>query len=363
MQIFINMVLNENIQKIKFEDFSEPILIPQFNMYLVKLLKSSKEDKDPSAEKIIFTDKNGKDFVFNADDVQKSGKSDFYINLNTLRRYYDIKFETEEDRYIPNLTDKEINSLYTKSYNNITNNKRDYNKFIDTVKKALFEIYNEYVGIYNSTLCDVEIEGILNIYPKKGAIDDNNNQWSLINQIPHNELTLKLLLNQYIGKYKTFELSDFLNWVEDNKNDALNNDYINRMVREEELKDKTNRISSKYLNKIFNTNDIFFTTCPNDSKNKNLLILYIDQQKIKVQIVQSKGKKIFYDGEYYYVLIHPSSTLDNINYKSNFILFTNGTMFPSNQIKREMVNFTKKPLPAFRFIDPPIIGNELIENI
>lgn len=351
------------IQTINFNDFSEPILIPQFGMHLVKFMGTGKTEKDGNAEKIKFINQNGKVFIFNADDVQKSGKSEFYINLNTLRKYYDIKFEDNTERYIPDLNDKEIEKLYQQSYNLFTNNRINFDRFSQTIKNILLNLFSQNVGEFNSTPCDMNTKGILNIFPKRGAIDDNQNEWSLLNQAPYNIITLKIILNQYIQKYKTFEINDFLTWIENNPKDIFTDQIIERIVREISNDDNSNKVSSKLLKRVFNTDEITYFTCPNQKYKTNLLVIYFNDTPFKVQLLKARNTKIYYDENYYYVPISSAEYDTNINYDANFILFMSGSLFTNNQISRRTLIVNGKKLRTLRFTEPPIIGTEQIVNI
>jgi hypothetical protein len=351
------------IQTIDFNGFSEPILIPQFGTHLVKFIDTGKIDKNGETEKINFINQDGESYVFNAEDVQKSGKSDFYINLKTLRRYYDIKFDDNNERYIPNLNQKDIQSLFQKSYDLFTKNKTNFDKFSQTVKKIITEIFSKNIGEFKSTPCDMNIEGIINIFPKRGAVDDNQNTWSLLNQLPYNTITLKILLKQYIQKYKTFELNEFLTWIDDNSKDILTNDVVQRIVKEISHDDNSNKVSSKLLNKVFNTNDISYFTCPNQRHKTNMIVINFNNSLFKIQLLKSRYHKIFHDGDYYYVVLSSRNNNENINYDANFILFMSGSLFSNHQIKREILNLNGKKVNTLRFKQPPIIGSEQIVNI
>ena len=78
---------DEYIQTVDFDGFSEPILIPQFNKYIVKFNGTGKVEKISDSEKIIFKNKEGREYMFDSNDVQKSGGSPFYINLDVIIRY------------------------------------------------------------------------------------------------------------------------------------------------------------------------------------------------------------------------------------------------------------------------------------
>jgi hypothetical protein len=66
----------------------------KMSWYKLQFEGTGKYQKVSDGEKIIFTDtKTGKEYEFNADDVQKNGSSPFYMNLDVLRRYYDIRFD------------------------------------------------------------------------------------------------------------------------------------------------------------------------------------------------------------------------------------------------------------------------------
>lgn len=351
------------IQTIEFNGFSEPILIPQFGMYLVKFIGTGKTEKDGESEKITFINQNGENYTFNAEDVQKSRNSDFYINLKTLRRYYDIKFDDTDERYIPELNEKEIEKLFQQSYRFFTNDKTNFNRFSQTIKSTLLEMFSQNVGQFKSTPCDMDVEGIINIYPKRGAVGDNQNEWSLLNQVPYNIITLKIILNQYIQKYKTFEVNDFLSWIQDNPIDILTDEVIQRIVREISNDDNSNKVSSKLLNKVFGVNEISYFTCPNQKNRTNLLVIYFNNTPFKVQLLKSRSHKIFYDGTYYYVPLSSRNHEENINYDANFILFISGSLFSNNQINRQTLKINGKKEYALRFTEPPIIGSEQIVNI
>jgi hypothetical protein len=64
--------LDNSIQEVDFDGFSDPVLIPQFNKYLVKFNGTGKVEKISDSEKILFKDKQtGKEYVFDSNDVQK----------------------------------------------------------------------------------------------------------------------------------------------------------------------------------------------------------------------------------------------------------------------------------------------------
>jgi len=350
------------VQQINFNKFSDPILIPQFKKYLVKFEGSSKTKKNPTSEKLEFVDSTGKSYIFNSEDVQKSDNSDYYINLHTLRRYYDIKFESDFERFKPELSDKEIQSLISKSENFYQKDSSSFSKFKNKIEQILQNKFNNNVGEYRSTPCDKNITGILNIFPKKESVDDNGNTWSILNQIPYNLFTLRILLTIYIREFKTFEHNDFISWLEKNPT-IITEDLIDRLVKEASMDDDTNRIDSKMLQKIFNTKDIFFVTCPNEEKKKNLMVVYYQDKPMKIQLVDNKSKNIFYNGETYKVLVKNDE--DKINYDADFILFRSGMLFINNKtlvVKLPRRGETDPQVNFFLFQTAPLIGTENIVN-
>jgi len=351
------------VQQVKFNKFSDPILIPQFKKYLVKFEGSSKTQKLPTTEKFEFVDSNGKSYFFNSEDIQKGDRSDYYINLHTLRRYYDIKFESDFERYIPYLSDKEIQSLIDKSERLYSKNSSNLSKFKSVISKIIQDKFISDVGEYKSTLCNKTITGILNIFPKKDSVDDNGNSWSILNQVSDNSFTLKILLTIYIRKYKTFEHNDFISWLQENPN-IITEDLIDRLVKESGMDDNAHRIDSKMLQRIFNTKDIFFVTCPNEERNKNLIVVYYENKPMKIQVVDNKSKNIFFDGDSYKVLVKNDENF--INYNADFILFRSGMLFMNNtsvvaEIPRRGENRPQQNF--FLFKTPPLIGTENVVKI
>jgi|688.fasta_scaffold168182_2 hypothetical protein len=348
-----------NIQQINFKKFSDPILIPQFKKYLVKFEGSSKSEKDQSADKLEFMDDSGKSYVFNSEDVQKGRNSDYYINLHTLRRYYDIKFESDFQRYIPKLSDKEIQSITTKAEDLIKFNGANRKQFRESLQKLLMMKFGNYFGQYNSIPCESKVNGFLNIYPKKGSVDDNENSWSLLNQVPYNPITLKLLVTVYISNYKSFKFSDFLKWIEDNP-DILTEELLGRILREIELDDDSQLIRASTLSKIFETSEIYFITCPDDEIKKNMIVVYHNYKPLKIQIIDNRNKSIFFDGSNYRVLVKPDTPM--VNHRADYILFRSGMLFANKNVR---IGNYKHPIksrvhPCYIFQDPPLVGEELI---
>lgn len=348
-----------DIQKVNFEGFSEPILIPQFkNLFLVKFEGTGKVKKDSEAEKIEFTDNEGKTYIFNSEDVQKTGNSDFYINLHTLRRYYDIKFEDDFQRYVPDLNYKDTERILNKTFNLYDFNNKFKTEFQNTVKDILYKTFSDNVGEYTSTPCERNMTGILNIYPKKDSLDDNNNQWSLLNNLPNNKVTLKLLLKKYIEEFKSFEHNEFISWIKDNPS-VLTNDFIDVIVRELELESPLSTVQGKLLKRIFKTNDLFFVKCPNEKNKKDLLVVYYEGKPMKIQYIRTSGPIHHQDGEYK-LTIGKKQRDKYINYDADFILFTNGSLFLNDNAKPSTLIRHGRVKPAVSFPNPPIIGSELV---
>ena len=219
------------IQRVDFDGFSDPVLIPQFKKYLVKFDGTGKYQKVSDSEKIIFTDvKTGKEYEFNADDVQKSGSSPFYINFDVLRRYYDIRFEDEFVRQKVKLDPKDENKLMIKLVPIYNSERVCKNKMCsdlrDVIEKSLLNLYGDDYGDYQSQNCQ-PTKGFLNVYPIKGTEDENDNLWSKLNYLIYDQKSINTLLITYIKNYGTFEHFDFIEWVEKNQERLFNSEFLN----------------------------------------------------------------------------------------------------------------------------------------
>ena len=140
--------LDNSIQEVDFDGFSDPVLIPQFNKYLVKFNGTGKVEKISDSEKILFKDKQtGKEYVFDSNDVQKSGSSPFYINLDVLRRNYNIEFKDEFVRHKENLAPRDFRLKlieFIKVYSSEGRCKNEKcSEVRDTIEQSLKEIYGK----------------------------------------------------------------------------------------------------------------------------------------------------------------------------------------------------------------------------
>ena len=177
---------DEYIQNVDFDGFSEPILIPQFNKYIVKFNGTGRVEKVSDSEKIVFKDKGGKEYIFDSNDVQKSGGGTFYISLDVLRRSYDIRFKDEMVRHKKTLNQNQLDNLFRDKIKDYLSDRRCKTKKCEnlrnTIESSLMDIYGENFGTYVSNTCE-PVQGFLNVYPIQGTSDTNNNEWSKLNYV------------------------------------------------------------------------------------------------------------------------------------------------------------------------------------
>jgi hypothetical protein len=186
---------------------------------LVKFNGTGKVEKVSDSEKIVFKDKQtGKEYVFDSNDVQKSGNSPFYINLDVLRRNYNIEFEDEFVRHKQTLSPRdyhlklvELIKLYS-SEGRCKNEK--CSEVRDTIEQSLKDLYGKNYGTYSSEGCE-PTDGFLNIFPMKHTKDKNGNLWSKLNYVIFKTNAVSTLLMTYLKRFGTFEHKDFIQWIKD----------------------------------------------------------------------------------------------------------------------------------------------------
>lgn len=327
------------IQRVDFDGFSDPVLIPQFRKYLVKFEGTSKYQKVSDSEKIIFTDrKTGKEYEFNADDVQKNGSSPFYINLDVLRRYYDIRFDDEFVRQKVKLDPKDENKLIL-NLGPIYNSKRickneKCSELRNVIEKSLLNLYGDDYGEYQSKNCE-PTKGFLNIYPIKGTEDDNNNLWSKLNYLIYDQKSINTLIITYVKSYGTFEHSDFIEWIEKNKERLFNSEFLNTTLRNVYIPvfTHTKKDIIEQIQQVFPTAKLIQRFCPANRRDYNELITVdIDGEKKVFQPVQTKTFKVLEEKGKYYIFFSKRNQKTNLSMKADYIIIPGGSIFENRKI-------------------------------
>lgn len=357
MKELIKRLLREydenTIQRIKFEGFSDPVLIPQFNKYLVKFNGTAKTSKIPDSEKIIFEDNDGKEYVFNSTDVQKSGNSPFYISLDVLRRYYDIKFKDDFVKHKEKLTPREyllklreVNNIYISDGRCKTNKCSELRNVIES---SLKEIYGDDYGDYISDGCE-PTQGFLNVYPLEDTYDENGNQWSKLNYIIFKEKAVSSILMSYLKIYGTFEHNDFIDWVKENKEKLFSGQFLELMIKNIRIP-KPKSIYGEHMmdniKTIFPDAKLISKFCPTTRKDYNENIVISDNGKqIIFQPVSPKSSKVLMIDGKYYITFSRRDGAPILNRKANYIITNTGTIFENSDV------ISGKKM--WQFINPPI---------
>jgi hypothetical protein len=327
------------IQRVDFDGFSDPILIPQFRKYLVKFEGTGKYQKVSDGEKIIFTDtKTGKEYEFNADDVQKNGSSPFYMNLDVLRRYYDIRFDDEFVRQKVKLDSKDENKLILKLapiYNSQRACKNEKcSELRDVIEKSLLNLYGNDYGDYQSQNCQ-PTRGFLNVYPIKGTEDDDDNLWSKLNYLIYDQKSINTLLITYLKTYGTFEHSDFIEWVEKNQERLFNSDFLNVTLKNIYIPvfTQTQKDIIEQIQQVFPTAKLIQRFCPANRTDYNELITVdIDGEKKVFQPVKTKNLKILKEQGKYYIFFSRRNQKPNLSMKADYIIIPGGSIFENRRI-------------------------------
>ncbi len=352
MRDIIKKILKEYddpIQKISFDGFSDPVLIPQYNMFIVKFLGTGKYDKISDIEKIMFKDNNGKEFLFNADDIQKTGSSPFYIKLDTLRRYYDVRFNDDFEKQKITLSKNEYHHMLSKlretyvSEGRCKNNKCE--ELRDVIEKSLKEIYGNKYGKYTSTNCEPTF-GFMNIYALNNTKDDKGNYWSKLNYIVTQENPTITLLMNYLKEYGTFEHGDFIEWVYNEKDRLFNGPFLELMIRNLNIPstDKTfGKDVLSVIKKVFPNSKVVDSFCPSDT---DFMVIDIDGKNKIIQPVATKSKRVLNHNGKYYIFFGRRGGSPEINRDADYFVIPDGPVFKNtNVIKGDR---------AWEFSDPPI---------
>jgi hypothetical protein len=363
MKLLIKRVLKEYVeeivQELEFDGFSEPILIPQFNKYLVKFNGTGKIEKIPDSEVIVFKDKTtGKEYQFDSSDVQKTGSSPFYIGLDVLRRYYDIRFDDEFVRHKVVLPRQEYETKLRdirKTYisdGKCKNSKCD--KLRDTIEESLKEMYGENYGKYESSFCE-PTEGFLNVFPLSGSEDNLGNKWSKLNYVIFEERATISLIMSYLKEFGTFEHEDFIKWVKDNKDRLFAGPFLELMLRSirypRDSRSMTNEKLMFTINKLFPNAKPIQKFCPSTRTEYNeLVIIDNDGEKITFQPVAAKSTKVLKKDGKYYIFFSRRFGAPNVSRYADYIVVPNGPVFKNYQI----VVGTR----VWEFKNPPVYYNE-----
>jgi len=349
--------VDEYIQEVNFDGFSEPILIPQFNKYIVRFNGTGKVEKVSDSEKIIFKDKNGKDYIFDSNDVQKSGGSPFYISLDVLRRHYDIKFKDDFVRYKKNLTKKELNKeildairIYS-SGENCRNEK--CSELRNVIMNILKEFYSDDYGVYETESCP-RTEGFINVFPISESKDKNGNTWSKLNYIIYKSSTINLLLMAYLKKYGTFEHKDFIEWVKEDKKRLFSGEFFDLIlsyIKVHGVKKIGDDELVNTIKKVLPNSEIVDTFCPSKKGyNSDLFTLYNNGKYLSFQVVRPKHRRVLkHDGKYY-LKFGRRGGAPVLNRRADYIITDNGIIFKNSNVN--------SGLRAWEFENPPVY-NEL----
>lgn len=344
---------DEDIQTIKFNGFSEPFLVPQFNKYLVSFKGTGKIDKISDSEKIIFIDENGKEYMFDSNDVHKSGSSPFYISLDVLRRRYDVKFKDNFVRHKEKLSNKEYfnklkEALSVYASPGKCNNPR-CSEFRDVVEKSLKDLYPNNYGTFDSYGCP-KTEGFLNIYPVSKDTDNMGNKWSKLNYIIFKENATSSIIMTYLKKYGTFEHGDFLKWIDDDKQRLFTGPFLELMLRNIMVRKDENLGSEKmmsYIENIFPDATLMGGFCPTTRKDYNeLLSVLVKGKLVKFQPVNTKTKYVLKHNGKYYLQFSRREKSPIINRSADYIITNDGTIFENSKVVTGQ--------RAWEFENPPI---------
>jgi hypothetical protein len=333
--------VEEPIQEVDFNGFSEPVLIPQFNKYLVKFNGTGKVEKISDSEVIIFRDKNtGKEYQFDSSDVQKSGSSPFYIGLDVLRRYYDIKFDDKFVRHKAVLSKSEYSFKLNEIKNTYVSDGRCKNskceELRDTIEECLKEIYGDNYGEYISDICE-PTQGFLNVFPLSGTDDDNGNKWSKLNYVIYKENATTSLIMAYLKEFGTFEHNDFIKWVRDSKVRLFSGPFFELMLRNitypKFSKSSTNDTIISHINKLFPDATPIQKFCPSTRTEYNeLIVMDNDGEILTFQPVNTKSRKVLKKDNKYYIFFSRRTKSPNISRNADYIVVSEGPIFENYQV-------------------------------
>lgn len=359
MRSLIKKILKEEIdtnsQEIEFDGFTEPFLIKQFGIYMIQFKGTGKYKKDPETEKFIFTDKNNKEYVFDSEVIQKSGNSNFFINLDDLRKVYDIQFKDDFKRYKPELSFHESGLL---SKNVISDYKfegrcktKKCEDFRNAVEGSLKEIYSTYYGEFKSIGCG-NVEGFINYEPIPNIVDDNGNAWSMLNYYIYSPKVLTLLIKSYVNENGTFEHNDFIGWIKENKNQFFSQKNIKTFSESMVgIYDKLNRIieeSNEIISMFLKNKNYEIMNCPSTRKGySDITSVRVSDNIINFQTLNTFTKKTAKRvGDNLWV--SKLSTPQQIDYNADYIITSSGDIFKNEKVVIDGVMIYFKTPPVYR---------------
>jgi hypothetical protein len=332
--------IEEQTQSIDFNGFSEPHLLPQFGIYLVQFKSTGRFEKNPETEVFIFTDVNdGKEYIFDADLVQKSGSSNFYMNLSDIRKKYNINFDEKFERHIGKLSEKETERLFfekSKDYRSNTGycNTNQCKDLRNVIEKSLKEIYPDNYGVYDSKYCE-KTQGFLNIYPLPNSNNENGFSWSKLNYIIFENDPISLIVKSYIKQMKTFEHNDFIQWVYDNRDNLFKGEFLKTLLTNISYK-PTFMSKSNYephIKKFLPNSKVVQNFCPSTKTNySEIVVVEDDGKEIIFQPVNAKNEGIYKLDDKYYIPFSKTVKPPKLSYKSDFILISNGPIYRNYKI-------------------------------
>lgn len=347
--------VDEYIQTVDFNGFSEPILIPQFNKYIVKFNGTGKVEKISDSEKIVFKDNEGREYIFDSNDVQKSGGSPFYINLDVLRRNYNIRFKDEVDRYKKKLDQNQTqNLLDSKIKDYISDGRCKTNKCEDlrnVIESSLMKMYGNDYGPYVSYSCE-PTQGFLNVYPIEGTFDNNKNEWSKLNYLIYKKESAYTILLAYIKKYGTFEHGDFIKWVDEDKERLFKGPFLSLMFKNIDFPRVENSFGENlmvHIKNVFPDAKLVDSFCPTTRKEYTETITIMNNgKKIVFQLVFPKHIQVLErDGKYYLSFGKKiKQKPPNINRNADYIITNNGTIYENSNVVsgHKVWEFDKPPV-------------------
>jgi hypothetical protein len=341
---------DEYIQNVDFDGFSEPILIPQFNMYIVKFNGTGRVEKVSDSEKIVFRDKGGKEYIFDSNDVQKSGSGPFYISLDVLRRNYDIRFKDDFVRYKKTLTQNQIDNLFRLKIKDYLSDRAckttKCEDLRNEIESSLKDMYGKNYGTYVSNSCE-PVQGFLNIYPIEGTSDSNGNEWSKLNYVIFMKESISVLVLAYIKKYGTLEHGDFIEWIKEDKERLFKGPFFDAILKNMVTLRTKNRDLMVYIKQVFPDSKLIDSFCPTTRNEYTETISIMDKgTKIVFQPVNIKHRVVFnFNGKYYLSFAYKDIP-PNINRKADYIITNNGTIYKNSNVIRG-----KK---VWEFDEPPI---------
>jgi hypothetical protein len=341
---------DEYIQNVDFDGFSEPILIPQFNMYIVKFNGTGRVEKVSDSEKIVFRDKGGKEYIFDSNDVQKSGSGPFYISLDVLRRNYDIRFKDDFVRYKKTLTQNQIDNLFRLKIKDYLSDRAckttKCEDLRNEIESSLKDMYGKNYGTYVSNSCE-PVQGFLNIYPIEGTSDSNGNEWSKLNYVIFMKESISVLVLAYIKKYGTLEHGDFIEWIKEDKERLFKGPFFDAILKNMVTLRTKNRDLMVYIKQVFPDSKLIDSFCPTTRNEYTETISIMDKgSKIVFQPVNIKHRVVFNINGKYYLSFAYKDIPPNINRKADYIITNNGTIYKNSNVIRG-----KK---VWEFDEPPI---------